>query len=123
MLRRPPRSTRTDTLFPYTALFRSVGPKLEAEGRQPVLVFDDGHRTMALVVQEIVDIIEERMHIELSLEREGFLGHAAIGGQAPELGRAACRDRGRQCVEISEGAVTVELESSTTSINNSSTKT
>src|SRR3546814_1049487 len=25
MLRRPPRSTRTDTLFPYTALFRSVG--------------------------------------------------------------------------------------------------
>src|SRR3546814_15620044 len=25
MLRRPPRSTRTDTLFPYTALFRSLG--------------------------------------------------------------------------------------------------
>src|SRR3546814_17538728 len=25
MTRRPPRSTRTDTLFPYTTLFRSVG--------------------------------------------------------------------------------------------------
>src|SRR3546814_8484409 len=25
MLRRPPRSTRTDTLFPYTTLFRSAG--------------------------------------------------------------------------------------------------
>src|SRR3546814_15449819 len=25
MIRRPPRSTRTDTLFPYTTLFRSVG--------------------------------------------------------------------------------------------------
>src|SRR3546814_15275803 len=25
MLRRPPRSTRTDTLFPYTTLFRSTG--------------------------------------------------------------------------------------------------
>src|SRR3546814_4664585 len=25
MLRRPPRSTRTDTLFPYTTLFRSYG--------------------------------------------------------------------------------------------------
>src|SRR3546814_20647667 len=24
MIRRPPRSTRTDTLFPYTALFRSI---------------------------------------------------------------------------------------------------
>src|SRR3546814_5097510 len=26
MLRRPPRSTRTDTLFPYTTLFRSADP-------------------------------------------------------------------------------------------------
>src|SRR3546814_5259770 len=26
MVRRPPRSTRTDTLFPYTTLFRSCGP-------------------------------------------------------------------------------------------------
>src|SRR3546814_14169504 len=30
MIRRPPRSTRTDTLFPYTTLFRSAGlPKAE----------------------------------------------------------------------------------------------
>src|SRR3546814_2791232 len=27
MIRRPPRSTRTDTLFPYTTLFRSVGAR------------------------------------------------------------------------------------------------
>src|SRR3546814_15962711 len=27
MIRRPPRSTRTDTLFPYTTLFRSVGTR------------------------------------------------------------------------------------------------
>src|SRR3546814_19901172 len=26
MIRRPPRSTRTDTLFPYTTLFRATGP-------------------------------------------------------------------------------------------------
>src|SRR3546814_1904075 len=33
MIRRPPRSTRTDTLFPYTTLFRSRGgaPQHEAE--------------------------------------------------------------------------------------------
>src|SRR3546814_13045349 len=29
MLRRPPRSTRTDTLFPYTTLFRSAIPGVE----------------------------------------------------------------------------------------------
>src|SRR3546814_9391244 len=28
MIRRPPRSTRTDTLFPYTTLFRSVKQRL-----------------------------------------------------------------------------------------------
>src|SRR3546814_20001177 len=28
MIRRPPRSTRTDTLFPYTTLFRSIPPAL-----------------------------------------------------------------------------------------------
>src|SRR3546814_1514681 len=31
MIRRPPRSTRTDTLFPYTTLFRSVRPRLCAQ--------------------------------------------------------------------------------------------
>src|SRR3546814_6486357 len=30
MLRRPPRSTRTDTLFPYTTLFRSLAAAVEA---------------------------------------------------------------------------------------------
>src|SRR3546814_16490772 len=30
MIRRPPRSTRTDTLFPYTTLFRSDADKGEA---------------------------------------------------------------------------------------------
>src|SRR3546814_1352326 len=35
MIRRPPRSTRTDTLFPYTTLFRSVG------GAQPRLYVPD----------------------------------------------------------------------------------
>src|SRR3546814_2953600 len=32
MVRRPPRSTRTDTLFPYTTLFRSI-PRAGARGR------------------------------------------------------------------------------------------
>src|SRR3546814_9663890 len=33
MVRRPPRSTRTDTLFPYTTLFRSKGGSDEQFGR------------------------------------------------------------------------------------------
>src|SRR3546814_1318023 len=30
MIRRPPKSTRTDTLFPYTTLFRSVAAQVQA---------------------------------------------------------------------------------------------
>src|SRR3546814_21201822 len=33
MIRRPPRSTRTDTLFPYTTLFRSLFRQVFATGR------------------------------------------------------------------------------------------
>src|SRR3546814_19543694 len=41
MIRRPPRSTRTDTLFPYTTLFRSsdgtgIGSREQVPGRQPL---------------------------------------------------------------------------------------
>src|SRR3546814_8854167 len=38
MIRRPPRSTRTDTLFPYTTLFRSTGahPSAERAAVRPV---------------------------------------------------------------------------------------
>src|SRR3546814_9464444 len=45
MIRRPPRSTRTDTLFPYTTLFRSdrrgVSP---AQPRRPRVALDSGRR-------------------------------------------------------------------------------
>src|SRR3546814_1454569 len=33
MIRRPPRSTRTDTLFPYTTLFRSCNPAIGGIGK------------------------------------------------------------------------------------------
>src|SRR3546814_3806572 len=40
MIRRPPRSTRTDTLFPYTTLFRSfVAPGLYAKEKKALLPF------------------------------------------------------------------------------------
>src|SRR3546814_7349578 len=39
MIRRPPRSTRTDTLFPYTTLFRSS--VMELGGKSASLVFPD----------------------------------------------------------------------------------
>src|SRR3546814_8079935 len=46
MIRRPPRSTRTDTLFPYTALFRSLATSACAVSRLAVrsdAAADAGH--------------------------------------------------------------------------------
>src|SRR3546814_2669024 len=40
MIRRPPRSTRTDTLFPYTTLFRSLLDGLGRRNRTPGLPRD-----------------------------------------------------------------------------------
>src|SRR3546814_9864110 len=40
MIRRPPRATRTDTLFPYTTLFRSASP----DGGRPAARKHDLHR-------------------------------------------------------------------------------
>src|SRR3546814_6521683 len=49
MIRRPPRSTRTYTLFPYTTLFRSL---LDARGGQVfgkgITIRDDPHRPRGL---------------------------------------------------------------------------
>src|SRR3546814_18806257 len=48
MIRRPPRSTRTDTLLPYTTLFRSDhdqrGALVEDDGRTDAHVADEGGR-------------------------------------------------------------------------------
>src|SRR3546814_20327827 len=40
MIRRPPRSTRTDTLFPYTTLFRSVDRVVSVLERHEVFEID-----------------------------------------------------------------------------------
>src|SRR3546814_14039774 len=41
MTRRPPRATRTDTLFPYTTLVRSLDGKLHGAGRGHERAFRD----------------------------------------------------------------------------------
>src|SRR3546814_16829341 len=44
MIRRPPRSTRTDTLFPYTTLFRSLSIFLDDPEGQHVQAEGDGEQ-------------------------------------------------------------------------------
>jgi two-component system chemotaxis sensor kinase CheA len=58
---------------------------LRDEGRIPVLVFTDDERSMGLVVDQIVDIVEEKLDVELNSERPGFVGSAVLAGKATEI--------------------------------------
>src|SRR3546814_5584181 len=51
MIRRPPRSTRTDTLFPYTTLFRSAGDRRSSQPRPHTRAFAAGARLTTAAAQ------------------------------------------------------------------------
>jgi two-component system chemotaxis sensor kinase CheA len=63
--------------------------RLKQDGRQPVLVFSDHNKTMGLVVDEIIDIVEETLTVELSADRPGMIGSSIVAGKATDLIDAA----------------------------------
>jgi two-component system, chemotaxis family, sensor kinase CheA len=58
---------------------------LETNERQPVLVFTDHGRSVGLVVDEIVDIVEEVLNIEKNAVSPGIIGAAVLKGKATEV--------------------------------------
>jgi two-component system chemotaxis sensor kinase CheA len=57
---------------------------------QPVLVFADGNRSMGLMVDAILDVVEDRLEVERRADQPGLLGTALIAGSATEVLDAAC---------------------------------
>jgi two-component system chemotaxis sensor kinase CheA len=70
-------------LMPLVRVSDEVSVK--REGAQPLLVFSDGGRSMGLVVDEIVDIVEDNLEIEVGSDHPGALGSAVVRGQATEI--------------------------------------
>jgi two-component system chemotaxis sensor kinase CheA len=58
---------------------------LRSDGRQPVLVFAERERTVGLIVDEIVDIVEDNINVEFAGSQEGIMGSALIAGKATDL--------------------------------------
>src|SRR3546814_18150875 len=117
MIRRPPRSTRTDTLFPYTTLFRSEGdglPKTPDAARRAI------HKALAGFIDKLAGprseawapfIVREQMNPTDAFDRlwagptgsnlgplvtlvriaPGAADEAAA--RPPEIGRASWRER------------------------------
>jgi two-component system chemotaxis sensor kinase CheA len=64
----------------------AIDPAIDQEKpTQPLLVFTEGDRIMGLMVDEIVDVVEDRLIIQLAGVRPGLLGSAVIGGQATDV--------------------------------------
>ena len=70
-------------LMPLISMSDEV--RVKAEGAQSLLVFSDGSRSMALVVDEIVDIVDDNLDIQVASDNPGVLGSAIIRGQATEI--------------------------------------
>ncbi|MGX1348984.1 two-component system chemotaxis sensor kinase CheA [Bradyrhizobium elkanii] len=66
-------------------LVQMAGVEVQNQGSQPILVFAADGRSMGLVVDEIIDIVEERLNIEVAGSQDGILGSAVIKGQATEV--------------------------------------
>src|SRR3546814_13665752 len=115
MIRRPPRSTRTDTLFPYTTLFRSLARLLDA-GREvsgtavlQIVAIDagDDHVTQAHVADRLGEMarlvgiqrirpavrnIAERAATCADVAHDHERRRALAEALPEEIGRAACRE-------------------------------
>jgi two-component system, chemotaxis family, sensor kinase CheA len=72
-----------DQLMPLLRIDTQNG--IKQEGTQPTLVFSDRGRSMGLIVDEIVDIVEARLDIEVASDRPGILGYAVVKGSATEI--------------------------------------
>ena len=59
--------------------------QVKSHGLQSLLVFADEGRSMGLMVDEIVDIVDDALNIEVGSNRPGVLGSAVIKGQATEI--------------------------------------
>lgn len=71
------------TLMPL--VYMNEETKRKDDGAQPILVFSDERHSMGLVVDQIVDIVEERLEIEIASETAGMIGSAVVQGKATEI--------------------------------------
>ncbi len=70
-------------LMPLISMSEDV--RVKGEGAQSLLVFSDGSRSMALVVDEIIDIVDDNLDIQVASENPGVLGSAIVRGHATEI--------------------------------------
>src|SRR3546814_561702 len=107
MIRRPPRSTRTDTLFPYTTLFRSIGEVMGAVGQ-----------AVGGIEEDTTEIAESAARIDQQCG--GFVStleamDGEVASSSTTLGEA--RDRVNRLIDVSERVIHLTAQSSLNSVD------
>ncbi|WP_368413874.1 chemotaxis protein CheW [Falsiroseomonas sp.] len=75
-----------DQLMPLLAIGQDgPSPDAAARGRQTVLVFSEGGRSLGLMVDAILDVVEERLEIKGGQDRPGFLGSAVVADKVTDV--------------------------------------
>src|SRR3546814_5553592 len=96
MIRRPPRSTRTDTLFPYTTLFRSVEARDRARGHVAQALLDDARRLIDFLHADHEAVVAVAPRADRNVEFHRGIG--VIGLRLADIPRnaAAANHRARE---------------------------
>src|SRR3546814_19416581 len=99
MIRRPPRPTRTDTLFPYTTLFRSNFAEPQPALADYTLLVTDYRQKLEIARNrgsqvEVTAKNNARRALLRAMKQLGFFVNMIADGDAPllEIGRASCRE-------------------------------
>jgi two-component system, chemotaxis family, sensor kinase CheA len=72
-----------DVLVPLLTVDGTLTPR--PEGRQPALIFDDGTTIVALMVDEVLDIVDTHIDICMTSDHPARIGTAVIAGRATEI--------------------------------------
>src|SRR3546814_13229342 len=97
MILRPPRSTRTDTLFPYTTLFRSLSSDVTLE--EFAFVVDSPPQVVSLTVDLYEHLVKVpapvcgAFHSAHALAPDISSEHRSETVPPEQIGRASCRER------------------------------
>src|SRR3546814_9424384 len=101
MIRRPPRSTRTDTLFPYTTLFRSrkAGQVLYQRAERVAVRRDENSLTRSQLRRNAAFPIRQNARDSVFQAFGVRDGHASIAAVPGKIERAVCSQRRRRHVK------------------------
>ena len=72
-----------DELMPLLGF--DLKAQVKEQAAQPVLVFSQADRSIGLLIDEIVDIAEEKLELKIAGDRPGILGYALIKGVIAEI--------------------------------------